>query len=66
MLTGIAAAGLSEPWIKETLLVLLEMEGVSRWSEIKNIVESFLWMDFGCNGTAMELWDDIAASIRGR
>jgi hypothetical protein len=66
MLTGIAAAGLSEPWIKETLLVLLKMERVSRWNEIKKIVESFLWMDFGCNGTAMELWDDIAASIRGR
>jgi hypothetical protein len=65
MLSGIAAAGLPEQWIKETLTVLLEMEGVSRWSEIKKIVESFLWMDFGCNGVAMELWDDITVSIRG-
>jgi hypothetical protein len=35
------------------------VEGVSRWSEIKKIVESFLWMDFACDGAAMNLWDDL-------
>jgi hypothetical protein len=66
MLTGIAAAGLPEQqqWVKETLKGLLTLEGISRWSEIKEIVQSFLWMDFGCDGSAMEFWDDIAPSIR--
>jgi hypothetical protein len=60
MLTAIAAAGLPEQqWVKEILRDLLTVEGVSRWSEIKKIVESFLWMDFACDGAAMNLWDDL-------
>jgi hypothetical protein len=66
MLIAIAAAGLPEQqWAKERLTDLLTVEGVSKWNEIKKIVESFLWMEFACDGGAMDLWDDIAGHVRG-
>jgi hypothetical protein len=65
MLAGIAATGMPERrWAEETLTDLLAMEGVSRWSELRRVVESFLWMDSACDGGAMELWDRIAAGLR--
>ena len=67
MLTGIAADGLSErQWVEETLTGLLTVEGAFRWSEVKKIVESFLWMGFACDDGAMGLWDNVAAALRGR
>lgn len=65
MLTGIATDGLPDrQWVMEMLTNLLALDGVSRWRDIKKIVDSFLWMDFACESGAMELWDDIAASNR--
>jgi hypothetical protein len=62
MLVGIAADGLPErQWAEETLTSLLLIEGASRWNEVKNIVESFLWMEFACDGGAVKLWDKVAA-----
>lgn len=63
MLTGVAAAGLPErQWAEEMLSVFLVVQGVTRWTEIKKIVESFLWLDSACDGGAMELWDTVAAA----
>jgi hypothetical protein len=64
MLTGVAAAGLPErPWFEGRLIDLLTLEGVSRWSEVKSILVSFLWMDSACDGSAMDLWDDIRQTV---
>lgn len=64
MLTGVAAAGLPErPWFEGRLIDLLTLEGVSRWSEVKSILASFLWMDSACDGSAMDLWDDIRQTV---
>jgi hypothetical protein len=65
MLTGTAAAGMSErAWFKEKLINILGLEGVSRWAELKKILFSFLWMDFVCAEGAMELWDEIVTILR--
>jgi hypothetical protein len=65
MLTGIAAAGMSErPWFEEKLIHILALESVSRWAELKKILLSFLWMDFVCAEGAMELWDEIVTVLR--
>lgn len=62
-LTGVAALGLPErPWFEEQLSALLTLEGVHRWSELKRIFASFMWMDTACDEGAMELWDEIAAT----
>jgi hypothetical protein len=69
MLAGIAAEGLPErQWAEETLVVLLKVtaDRVTRWSEIKEIVESFLWMEFACDRGAMKLWDNIAETLHKR
>jgi hypothetical protein len=61
MLAGVAADGLPErQWAEETLARLLQVKGVSRWSEVKEIVESFLWMEFACDGGGIKLWDHVA------
>jgi hypothetical protein len=61
MLGGTAAVGLPErPWFEGTLVELLWLEGVSRWSEVKRILASFLWMDSACDEGAMGLWDELA------
>lgn len=63
-LTAVAAASLPErPWYEEELAGLLSLENVSRWSELKQILASFLWMDSACDEGAMELWDEIASRI---
>lgn len=65
MLTGVAAAGLPErPWYEGKLVDLLTVEDVSRWSEVKKIVSSYLWMDSASDEAAMLLWDDIAPVLR--
>ena len=65
MLIGVATDGLPDrQWIMEMLTDLLTLEGVSRWSDIKKIVDSFLWMDFACDSGAIALWHDVAMSIR--
>jgi len=65
MLAGIAATGMPErPWFEQRLLPLLSIEGVSRWTELKKIVTSFLWVDSACDGGAIILWDEIAAVLR--
>ena len=65
MLTGVAADGLPEErqWAQDALTVLLTVEGVSRWKDVKKIVELYLWMDSACDGGAMVLWDDVAVSM---
>jgi hypothetical protein len=68
MLAGIAADGLPawRQWAEETLAALLTVEGVSKWSEVKRIVDSFLWMDFACNDGAIKLWETVAEALHGR
>jgi hypothetical protein len=64
LLTGIAADGLPERlWLEESLTELLTLGGVYRWSEVKDIVESFLWMGSGCDSGAIGLWDNITAAL---
>jgi hypothetical protein len=66
MLGGIAAEGLPErPWFEDMLSTLFVIEGISRWSQVKGIMESFLRMESCCDGGAMNLWDNVAAGLRG-
>jgi hypothetical protein len=67
MLASIAEGDAPErQWFEETLTNLFAIDGVSRWSELKKIVESFLWMESACDSAAMELWDNMADSLRGK
>jgi hypothetical protein len=66
MLGGIAAEGLPERlWFEEMLNVLFVIQGTSKWREVKGIMESFLWVESCCDSGAMNLWDNVAADIRG-
>jgi hypothetical protein len=65
MLTGIAATGMPERrWFAERLIDILTLESISRWTEFKRILTSFLWMDSACDGGAIDLWDEIVTDLR--
>jgi hypothetical protein len=67
VLAGVAADGLPErAWFEESLTDLVIVGGVTRWSEVKKIVESYLWMESGCDSGAMDLWDNVAAAVRDK
>jgi hypothetical protein len=66
-LTGIRAQGQPErTWFIDRLIGLLEREGISRWTSLKSVVTSFLWMNYVCDEGGMNLWDDIAGGLRKR
>jgi hypothetical protein len=60
-LAGIGAENTPERlWFVERLRRLLLMEGILRWSEIKSVVMSFLWVGSVCDEGGMNLWDEVA------
>jgi Fungal specific transcription factor domain len=64
-LAGVAAQGMPQrPWFAQRLRSLLMLERISRWSEVKSLVMSFLWIGSVCDEGAMELWDDVASGLR--
>jgi hypothetical protein len=66
-LTGIWAERLPErAWFIERLRGLLEREGIARWTGLKSVVTSFLWMSYVCDEGGMNLWDDMASELRKR
>jgi hypothetical protein len=65
MLAGIAAERMPErSWFAGHLQGLITLEGISCWTELKDIVLSFLWMSSVCDEGGMNLWEDVAGSLR--
>lgn len=63
-LTGVAAQNMPErSWFVERLKHLLFLAAISRWSEMKNIVVSFLWSSSVCDEGGMDLWDTVATDF---
>jgi len=57
---GVAALGIPErDWFVEKLAVAVERNGMTRWTELKLLLRSFIWMDEAMDEGAMNLWDDI-------
>jgi hypothetical protein len=58
---GTAAERMPErPWFVQRLKALIASEGINRWSGLKAIVNSYLWMSSAMDESAMNLWDEIA------
>jgi hypothetical protein len=57
---GVAAKGTTErAWYVEKLNALVEWLSIMRWSEIKKLLRSFVWMVDAMDEEAIDLWDDV-------
>jgi hypothetical protein len=64
-LAGVAAERMPQRlWFVKRLKGLLLTENISRWSEVKHLAMSFLWMSSVCDEGGMNLWDDVAEGLR--
>jgi hypothetical protein len=60
MIGGIAATGLPErTWFVSTLRTATVRSGLSRWQDLKQILESMLWLDSACDRAAKQIWDEF-------
>ena len=59
-LAGAAAKGLPEKvWCVEILRALVDWHGLKRWSDVKQLLRSFVWEPNAMDEPAKDLWDDI-------
>jgi hypothetical protein len=64
-LAGIGAERMPDrSWFVGRLQVLMTLEGITCWSELKDVVTSFLWMSSVCDEGGKNLWDDVANGLR--
>jgi hypothetical protein len=63
-LGSIAAAGFPEKTCFVAALGKLVVHyGLSRWRDLKQVLESILWLDTACDSAAQQLWDEIKSSV---
>ena len=57
---GIAATGLPErAWFVATLRRVTVRSGLSRWQDLKQVLESMLWLESACDRAGKQLWDEF-------
>jgi hypothetical protein len=61
VLAGIMAQNtLERPWFLRRMRPILAMEGIKTWSELKNVLNMFLWMDSACDEPARCLFEELS------
>jgi hypothetical protein len=63
-LGGIAATGLPErEWFVATLGWVTSHSGLSRWRDLKQVLEQMPWLDSACDSAGQQLWDEFQDSV---
>jgi hypothetical protein len=63
-LGGIAATGLPERvWFVATLGWVASHSGLSRWRDLKQVLEQMPWLDSACGSAGQQLWDEFQDSV---
>jgi hypothetical protein len=61
---GIAATGLPEgAWFVATLRRVTVRSGLSRWQDLKQVLESMLWLESACDRVGKQLWDEFNKNL---
>jgi hypothetical protein len=65
-LGGIAATGLPErTWFVAKLGWITAYSGVHKWRDLKQVLESMLWLDCACDCAGQQLWDEVDSAVSG-